>query len=323
MKSGRACACVPATVRVMPITQAQTVPLPRLSDDLVSLDVVTEWDETVHWKDWRPQLRVPATFRPLALPRVIAIANQKGGAGKTTTTVELAAALVARGLVVRVIGADPQRASLPEWLVPQYPEGLEPKKRMSLAHVFFRKCSLADATYPTLYKNLWIVPGGSKLGRVESENTLPGREGCIGREIEADRRFDVDIIDCGPTLGIITVSALSAANDMIVPTQAGRFDLLGVSDLHKSWTTVRDTVNPGLEVRAVILNEWDKTKVMQATAWQVAKDYPHAVIAPMRRSVKVVEAVGEYQPTRLYAPKDNAARDMDQFAGVMFAAKGA
>ncbi|MBV9024654.1 MAG: AAA family ATPase [Streptomycetaceae bacterium] len=306
----------------MSITQAQTVPLPRLSDDLAFLDIVTGWDETVHWSNWRPQLLVPAMFRPVPVPRIIVIANQKGGAGKTTTTVELAAALVARGLTVRVIGGDPQRASLPEWLVPQYPEDLEPKKRMSLAHVFFRKCTLAEATYPTKYKGLWIVPGGSKLGRVESENTLPGREGCIERGIAADRRFDVDIIDCGPTLGIITVSALSAADDLIVPTQAGRFDMLGVSDLHKSWTTVRDTVNPKLELRAVILNEWDKTKVMQATAFQVAKDYPHAVIAPLRRSVKVVEAVGEYKPTRLYAPRDNASRDMDQFAGVLFALKG-
>ncbi|WP_037874052.1 ParA family protein [Streptomyces sp. PsTaAH-124] len=307
----------------MSITQAQTVPLPRLSDDLAFLDVVTEWDTTVAANKMQPQLLVPATFRPLVLPRIIAVANQKGGAGKTTTTVELAAALVARGLTVRVIGADPQRASLPEWLLPQYPEGLEPKKRMSLAHVFFRKCTLADATYPTRYRGLWIVPGGSKLGRVESENTLPGREGAIGREIAVDRRFDVDIIDCGPTLGIITVSALSAADDLIVPTQAGRFDMLGVSDLHNSWTTVRDTVNPKLELRAVVLNEWDRTKVMQATMHQIAKDYPHAVLAPLRRSVKVVEAVGEYQPTRVYAPRDNASRDMDQFAGVMFAPKAA
>ncbi|MFG2533547.1 ParA family protein [Streptomyces sp. NPDC048516] len=295
------------------------MPLP---DDLAFLDIVTEWDESVHWNQWRPQLLVPATFRPLSVPRVIVIANQKGGVGKTTTTVELAAALAARGLLVRVIGADPQRASLPEWLVPQHPEGLEPKRRMSLAHVFFGRCSLADATYPTVFKGIYIVPGGGKLGRVESENTLPGRDGCIQRGIAADPRFDVNIIDCGPTLGVITVSALAAGDGVIVPTQAGRFDLLGASDLHRSFTLVRDSMNPKLKICAVILNEWDRTKVMQETAFQVAKDYPGAVIAPVRRSVKVPEAIGEYMPTRLYAPKDNVTRDFDQLTGVLFAPKG-
>ncbi|WP_097223409.1 MULTISPECIES: ParA family protein [unclassified Streptomyces] len=302
----------------MSTTQGQTVPVVPLPDDVRFLDVVTEWDPGLPWDQWTAQMLVPATFRPVSVPRVIAIANQKGGAGKTTTTVEFAAALAARGLRVRMIGADPQRASLPAWLEPAYPEGLEPKQRRTLTHVFFGNCSLADATYPTKFKGLYIVPGGTKLGRVESENQLVGRESCIQRGIAQDPSYDVNLIDCGPTLGVITVSALAAAEDVIVPTLAGRMDLLGVSDLHRSFTRVKETLNPKLEVRAIVLNEWDRTSVMQKTAFQVVQDYPHAIVAPVHRSTKIKEAVGEYLPTRLYAPRSKPSIEFDQLVSLYF-----
>jgi chromosome partitioning protein len=104
--------------------------------------------------------------------------NQKGGAGKTTSAVELAAAWAAAGLRVRVIDADHQEAALSVWLVPQYPEG---SPRHSLRSVFFEECTLAEATYPTLFAGVDVVPSSTDLQQVEYNPP-------IGAEQNADRR---------------------------------------------------------------------------------------------------------------------------------------
>ncbi|MFF5695046.1 ParA family protein, partial [Streptomyces albidoflavus] len=112
---------------------------------------MTAWDESTSYQAWRPQILLPSTFRKAAAPRVFVVVNQKGGAGKTTSTVELAAAWAAAGYRVRVIDADHQEAALSAWLVPQYPAG-EPQH--SLRSVFFDEATLAEATYPTRFKGI-------------------------------------------------------------------------------------------------------------------------------------------------------------------------
>jgi chromosome partitioning protein len=306
----------------MSITQAQTVPIPPLPGYSWRLPVVASWTEPIDWAKWRAQLRVPASFRPLdpgTTVRTIAVANQKGGVGKTTTVAELGAAAAARGRIVRVIGVDPQKAGLSAWLKPVYPEGLEPKRRRTLTHVFHGACTLDEATYPTRFKGLYIVPAGSKLGGVEKDADLVGRELAISRGLQSSSLgINLNLLDCGPTLGTLTIAALAAAEAVIIPTEAGKMETLGVGDVYNTIRKVQEAYNAKLYVLAVILTEWARSGVMKETAIQLATDFPDAVIAPVRPSVKVKEAVGEEKPTRLHAPKDSAARDFDQLTGVLF-----
>lgn len=320
-------ACAPATVRAMPITQAQTVPIPRLPGYSWHLPMVANWEEPIQWAKWRASVRVPASFQPLrpgTTVRTVAVANQKGGVGKTTTVAELGAAAAARNWVVRVIGVDPQKAGLSAWLKPVYPEGLEPKRRRTLTHVFHKACTLDEATYPTRFKGLYVVPAGSKLGGVEKDGDLVGRELTISRGIQSSSLgIDLNLLDCGPTLGTLTVAALTAADAVVIPTEAGKMETLGVGDVWGTIQKVQEVYNPKLFVMALILTEWARSAVMKDTAIQLAKDFPDAVVAPVRPSVKVKEAVGEEKPTRLHAPRDSAARDFDQLAGVLFGDGGA
>ncbi|MDX3500129.1 ParA family protein [Streptomyces turgidiscabies] len=283
---------------------------------------MASWEEPIEWVKWRAQLRVPSSFQPLrpgTTVRTIAVANQKGGVGKTTTVAELGAAAAARDWVVRVIGVDPQKAGLSAWLKPIYPEGLDPKRRRSLTHVFHKTCTLDEATYPTRFKGLYVVPAGSKLGGVEKDGDLVGRELTIARGIQSSSLdIDLNLLDCGPTLGTLTVAALVAADAVIIPTEAGKMETLGVGDVYNTIRKVQEAYNAKLYVMALILTEWARSAVMKATAIQLATDFPDAVIAPVRPSVKVKEAVGEEKPTRLHAPKDSATRDFDQIAGVLF-----
>jgi chromosome partitioning protein len=311
----------------MSITQAQTVPIPPLAGYSWHLPTVASWAEPIEWARWRAQLRVPASFRavrPGTTVRTIAVANQKGGVGKTTTVAELGAAAAARDWVVRVIGVDPQKAGLSAWLKPVYPEGLEPKRRRSLTHVFHGACTLDEATYPTRFKGLYVVPAGSKLAGVEKDADLVGRELAISRGIQSSSLgIDLNLLDCGPTLGTLTVAALAAADEVIIPTEAGVMEALGVGDVYNTIRKVQEAYNPKLSVLALILTEWARSGVMKDTALQLAADFPDAVIAPVRPSVKVKEAVGEEKPIRLHAPRDSAARDFDQLAGVLFGSKEA
>jgi chromosome partitioning protein len=270
---------------------------------------------------------VPASFQPLSpdtTVRTLAVANQKGGVGKTTSVTELGAAAAARGWIVRVIGVDPQKAGLSAWLKPIYPKDLEPKRRRTLTHVFHKTCTLDEATYPTRFKGLYVVPAGAKLGGVEKDADLVGRELTIARGIQSSSLgIDLNLLDCGPTLGTLTVAALAAADAVIIPTEAGKMETLGVGDVWGTIQKVQEVYNPKLFVMALILTEWARSAVMKATAIQLATDFPDAVVAPVRPSVKVKEAVGEEKPTRLYAPRDSASRDFDQLAGVLFGDKEA
>ncbi|MFD7576110.1 ParA family protein [Streptomyces sp. NPDC059810] len=293
---------------------AQTLPLPPLPADLAFLDVVTEWDDSVSFQDWKPQMLVPATFRPVTAPRTFVLANQKGGAAKTTSTVELAAAWAAMGYRVLVIDSDPQRAALSAWLLPVYPEGLAANDRRNLRHVFFGEATLAQAAYPTMFQRVYVVPSGTRLGLVEAERPV-GAETCLRAQVEAVRdQFDLVLIDAGPTLGLLTIAAMVAADDVIIPTVPGGLDIKGVDDLHDTITLVRDRLNPKLDVRAVLLSSWEKTMLAREMGSAMAGRYPNALVAPIRRSVRVGEAPNFGEPTRLYEPTANPVRDFDQAA---------
>jgi chromosome partitioning protein len=282
------------------------------------LEIVPAWDAAVPYQSWRPQILVPAMFRPL-MCRIIAIANQKGGAGKTTTTVELAAALAAMGWTVRVIDGDDQEAALSEWLLPQFPEGAV---RRSLRSVFFDECSLFEATYPTLFQNIDIVPSGLDLKRVEYERPIGAEQAlaaALAREVEEHGRplYDVTLIDGAPSLGLVTVAALTAADKVMVPLSIGGLDLKAMAALDRTITSVQQKTNPKLDVGGVFLTAWDKSGFARELAAKVSEDYPEAPIFPIRRSVRAAEAPIVEKPVRVHAPESTVSSDYAQAAGIL------
>jgi chromosome partitioning protein len=290
------------------------------------LEIVTAWDDATPYQAWRPQILVPPAFRPAAAPRVFVVVNQKGGAGKTTSSVELAAAWAAAGYRVRVIDADHQEAALSVWLPPQYPASGE---RHSLRSVFFDECSLADATYPTRFEGIDIVPSGLDLARVEYERPI-GAESALGAALaqEAEHAggrapYDVTLIDGAPSLGLVTVAALTAGDEAVVPIKVGGLDMKGMASLHRTIRMVQRKTNPKLEVGAVLLTAWDKSGFARQLAAKVAEDYPEAAVIPIRRSVRAAEAPLAEQPVRLYAPDAAPAGDYDQAAAVILPGRAA
>lgn len=289
------------------------------------LEVVSVWDDDTPYQSWRPQILVPATFRPAVPSRVFVVVNQKGGAGKTTTVVELAAAWAAAGLRVRVIDADHQEAALSQWLLPQYPEGAV---RHSLRSVFFNECSLLEASYPTLFENIDIVPSGLDLVRVEYERPI-GAEMALARAFAAEAEqhggapYDVTLLDCAPSLSLVTVAAMSCGDEAMVPLSVGGLDLKAMASLHRTILAVQEKNNPKLNVGAVFLTAWDKSGFARQLATRLSTDYPDAAIVPIRRSIRAAEAPIAEQPVRLYAPESTAAADYAQGAGIILVGEAA
>jgi len=312
-----------ATVHAMTTPGTTRTPLPPLPPG-DRLETVATWDGAVPYQDLRPQIIVPSAYRPAAPPTVLAVANQKGGAGKTTTTVELAGAWAAAGYRVRVIDGDHQEAALSAWLLPQYPDGQEPH---SLRSVFFDECSLTEATYPTRYEGVDIVPSGLDLARVEYERPI-GAEQALAAALaqEAEEHggrspYDVTLVDSAPSLGLVTVAALTAADAVVVPVRTGGLDMKGMASLHRTIRSVQRRTNPKLVVSAVLLTAWDKSTFARDLTTQVTRDYPEAAVVPVRRSVRAAEAPLAEAPVRLYAPDATTAADYDQAAAVILPAR--
>ncbi|MEV8476213.1 ParA family protein [Streptomyces sp. NPDC051173] len=301
-------------------TPRPTVPVTMLSDDLAFLDIVTEWDTSANYHQWKPSIVVPATFRPSPeqMRYVITVANQKGGVGKTLTAFELALSLVARGLRVRLIDADPQVASLTLWLPVIYPEGLPEDQRRSLRDVYYDQCTLAEATYPTPYQGLYLVPSFPDLDQVQNERPT-GYETCLRWHLrECDDDFDVTIIDSGPSLGALTVSALVAAHDVVIPVQAASgLDVEGAASLYQTIDTVTNRMNRDLRVAAIFLTDFEKSKLARTIGGEMAKAFPDALIVPTRTCVKIGSAQLEKKALREFAPDATTVLDYDRGAGIL------
>jgi chromosome partitioning protein len=308
------------------MTQLTRAPLPALPGPPGDqLEIVSALDEETPYQSWRPELYVPPTFRPSQTPVAYVVVNQKGGAGKTTTTVELAAAWAARGRRVRVIDADHQEAALSLWLLPQYTEGAA---RHSLRSVFFDEATLAQATYPTRFEGIDVVPSGMDLQRVEYERPI-GAESALAQALADEAQqaggrspYDVTLIDAAPSLGLVTVAALTAARKAFVPVKVGGLDLKAMASLHKTIRKVQSKTNPKLDVGAVFLTAWDKSDFARQLAAQVSRDYPEAAVIPVRRSIRAAEAPLAEEPVRVYAPKSTTASDYDQAADVLLEGVG-
>lgn len=235
--------------------------------------------------------------------RVITVSNQKGGVGKTTTTVNLASALARRGANVLVIDLDPQGNASTALGVMHRPEVT------SVYDVLLGDAEIADAVQPsTDHENLICVPSTINLAGAEIELvSLVAREQRLRTAVEdflrtTDREIHYVFIDCPPSLGLLTVNAFVAANEVLIPIQCEYYALEGLSQLLGNIQLIQKHLNPTLKVSTILLTMYDsRTNLSQEVASEVRTHFPNEVLsAVVPRSVRISEAPSYGQTVHAY-----------------------
>ena len=242
---------------------------------------------------------------PLVLPRVFAVANQKGGVGKTTTAVNLGAALADLGFRVLVVDLDPQgNATTGLGINHRNVEG-------SIYDVIMNDASIDDCVEPTSLRNLFVVPATIDLAGAEIE-LVPAfsRELKLKRALNEVRDgYDFVLIDCPPSLGLLTVNGLAAADDVLVPIQCEYYALEGLGQLLRNVDLVSRNLNPGLSVRGIVLTMYDaRTKLAGQVEREVRSHFGARVYRTVvPRTVRISEAPSFGQPITLFDPSSRGA----------------
>lgn len=251
--------------------------------------------------------------------KVIAIANQKGGVGKTTTSINLAASLAKLGKKVLLVDADPQANSSSGL-------GIDIKGRTkTIYESLIGEIKATEACVKTDYDNLWVMPShinlvGAEIEMIDMEN----REMCM-REMLAEVReqFDYVIIDCSPSLGLITVNSLTAADSVIIPVQCEYFALEGIAKLLNTIARIQKLLNPQLTIEGFLLTMYDsRLKYANQVAEEVRKHFGDMVFkTTISRNVKLSEATSYGQPVLVYDKDSNGSKNHLELANELISKK--
>lgn len=238
--------------------------------------------------------------------RIIAIVNQKGGVGKTTTSINLAAALAAKNLRVLLIDMDPQGNASTGLGIPRA------QREHTIYNVLTEGLSVDDAIQPTHVENLSVLPSHVDLSAAEMEiGMAEGRTRILRDAVAAaTSQFDYVMIDCPPSLNLLTINALSAARSVIVPLQCEFFALEGLSQLLQTVEMAKASINPALAIDGVMLTMYDRRNRLSAqVADDVRKHLGRAVFETIiPRNVRIAEAPSFGQPVITYAPSSKGAK---------------
>jgi chromosome partitioning protein len=236
--------------------------------------------------------------------KIIAVANQKGGVGKTTTAINLSAALAVKNRRVLLIDLDPQGMSTLGLAKPK-----ENGKGVYQAMMIGR--DLMDCIQGTELENLYLCPCSPELSGVEAElYAAERRERRLSEAVEKARRyFNFIIIDCPPSLGFLTINALTAADSLVIPVQTEFFCMEGIPDLFQTLETVRTYFNPKLAIEGILLTMFDeRTNLSKQVAEEIRKSLKDILFeAIVPRNVRLAEAPSFGQPIILYDIKSKGA----------------
>lgn len=277
----------------------------------VSRETSTEFDTPIGAAAERAMRVLHTTHEPLQRPgrrRVLTIANQKGGVGKTTTVVNIAAALAVQGLKTLVIDLDPQGNASTALGITDRQSGTPSSYEMLIGEV-----SLHTALRRSPHsERLFCIPATIDLAGAEIELvSMVARENRLRTALAALDNFDFDyvFVDCPPSLGLLTINALVAAPEVMIPIQCEYYALEGVSQLMRNIEMVKAHLNPQLEVTTVILTMYDgRTKLADQVADEVRQYFGSKVLRTViPRSVKVSEAPGYSMTIIDYDPGSRGA----------------
>jgi chromosome partitioning protein len=236
---------------------------------------------------------------------IIACANQKGGVGKTTTVISLASYLAMDGQRVLIVDMDPQGNATSGL-------GIERTDLTgSVYDVLLREADPQSTIIPTGVNGLMLLPSDRSLAGAEVELVrVPGRERRLKQELtKVADGFDLVFLDCPPSLGLLTVNSLTAAQSVVIPLQCEYYALEGLGQLLATIDLVRDHLNPGLALKGVILTMHDaRTSLASDVTAEVRRHLGHQVFdAIVPRSVRLAEAPSYGRPIGLYSPSSRGA----------------
>jgi chromosome partitioning protein len=244
--------------------------------------------------------------------RVIAIASQKGGVGKTTTAINLGASLAQEGRRVLLLDIDPQGNATSGLGV----NGND--QRVTVYEALIGNSDLKDAVMATALANLDLIPAGQRLSGAEVELVgIMAREGRLRASLAPIRlEYDYILIDGPPSLGLLTVNALTAADSVLIPLQCEYLALEGLTQLIAAIRLVQDHLNPGLRIEGVLLTMYDaRLNLSQQVADEARKFFAERVYRTViPRNVRLSEAPSFGKPIALYDPHSSGAESYRQLA---------
>ena len=244
----------------------------------------------------------PNREQPEKRTRVLAVSNQKGGVGKTTTAINLGTALAAIGEKVLIVDMDPQGNASTGLGVPRE------TRRITIYDVVVDGRSIHDAAVQTAVPGLFIIPADADMSGVEIELSQADRRSyrlrdALEKQAESGHTaYDYVLIDCPPSLNLLTLNAMAAADGVLVPLQCEFFALEGLSQLMKTIDMVRQSLNPALEIQGLVLTMYDRRNALSG---QVAADVrghfgDKVYEAVIPRNVRVSEAPSFGKPVLIY-----------------------
>ena len=244
---------------------------------------------------------------PYPIPRIIAFANIKGGVGKTTTTINLGACLAEQGYRVLIIDLDPQ-GNATSWL------GAKDNHPATMYHVLTKETPLEDCLVSTATKNLFVVPSdlnlaGAEIELVSAYSRETRLKAAISQIID---QFDYVLIDCPPSVSLLTVNALTAANEVIAPLQSHYSSLEGLKLLWQNILKVKEHLNPGLDITHIIITMFDaRTKHASEVESDIRENSefgPKVCKTNIPHNVRLTEATSFGQPITIFDSNSAGAK---------------
>lgn len=237
--------------------------------------------------------------------KIISITNQKGGVGKTTTCVNLAAFVAKAGNRVLIIDMDPQGNA-------SSAVGVEPTKEdNTIYEVLIGECSTKEAIYPSVMQGLDVLPSTVDLSGAEVELVhLNNRENILKEALmQAKREYDYIFIDCPPSLSLLTVNALTATDSIIIPIQCEYFALVGLGQLMNTVKLIKKHLNPTIEIEGVLLTMKDaRSNLVNQVAEEIQRYFKEKVYSTfIPRNIRLAESPSHGQPIAMYDAKSKGA----------------